>query len=255
MTSNQITPRPQSYLATWGPIILLLIGIGLGGVGGWIIGQPTKPDSSAETPKVESTVPTGWRSMQLPIAGTSETLSLTIRETDQVARLVDGETEIGYKVVDSFAPKTGAAIDVILKRRVEYYELPDATSLDAYKEPQDGLTVQDSREVTIRGHRLLKQLYTAKIGQKQANGSIITKPIGNLMRYIIEGADGQIVILATSATFQTYLDKVAQSIDFGATGSNQSNENIIDLGGDASDADLTPTNENVLFQSTGGTEL
>ncbi len=239
----------KTILSTWLTVILFGVGVLLGAGAGWLIWYAPPEPTVTTSPLAKDD---GFQAVRLP----KTNLKLSIRMTDKVSRLEDEGQEIGYKIFDQFAPRSGANIDVILERRESFYERPTATTIEAYKEAQEGLTIQDSREITLKGHRLLKQLYTAKIGQKRTDGAILTKPVTNLMRYIIEGVDGQIVILEASATFQNYLDTIAQSIEFTTTTPEAGEKNTINLEADPSDANLTPTDsDGVLFQSETGTGL
>ncbi len=229
------------------PLLFILISFLIGGLGGWQYDAQVL--HKAPTVKPTSSIPAGFKNVTVAIPGGG--LQVTIRETDQITRLKNEDKLIGYKIFDSFAQQGGATVDVITDRLAEFYDLPEAKDLAAYKEPVIGLTIRETREANIAGHAALKQLYDATLGQKRSDGAVIKKPVPNLMRYIIQGNDDQFLILKSPASFQKYLDTVAVSIRFVAA-PKTGDESVIDLGNDDSINDVLPT-ENPLIN--GGDAL
>ncbi|MBI4175416.1 hypothetical protein HY523_02235 [Candidatus Berkelbacteria bacterium] len=230
---------------------LVILGILLGGGGGWLI-KPQPVASPTRTPV--SSIPEGWQEVSLPFDD-AYVLTLQIRITDKIARLKEGDQMIGFKVFDQYAPTT--AVDIVTKRLEQYYDLPAATSLGEYKENRDGFSVQQTREATIHGQAALKQLYTATIGQKRADGAILKRPQSNLMRYVIEGPEDRFVIMKASAAHQTYLDTIALSLRVvPASQATETDRVELDIQEDEP-TDLQPTNGDGvdLFQGSSGINL
>ena len=234
---------------------LFILGILLGGSGGWLIARPAT-SSPGVLPSPKSSVPVGWQETNV-VFDDHYAILLNIRQTDRVARLKDADTIIGFKVFDQYVPQGGAAVDIVTKRVEEYFDLPSATSFDEYKQNRDGLTIQENREVTIHGQRAVKQLYTASIGQKRSDGAIFKRPQANLLRYVIEGPDHQYLILKASGAAQTYLDAIALSIQI-VPRSQVNKSTDVQLHVDANEpTDIQPTNgaEIDLFGDTTGIGL
>lgn len=228
-------------------IFTLILGLVLGGGAVWLLVDT--PATPAATPTETSDVPTGFRLVSLGTSG----MEFVVRETDQVAKLDHNDQTIGYKVVDSFAQSTGAYVDIVTERVEEFYDLPAATDLAAYRENVAGLSIQKTIDVSMNGFTGVKQLYSASIGQKRGDGAIIKQPVNNLMRYVLLASDGRIVIIKSVATFQTYLDAFVKNFHFTAIGSTATTDDAINLDS-PDDGTLTPGATNDQLFDTSGAE-
>jgi len=199
---------------------------------------------------VTSDIPAGFRQVSLGGSG----LEFLVRETDQVAKLDHEGQTIGFKAFDSFAQTTGAYVDIVTERVEEFYDLPGATDLAAYRENVTGLNIQKTIDVSMNGFTGVKQLYSASIGQKRGDGAIVKQPVNNMMRYVLFAPDGRVVIIKSVATFQTYLDMFVKNFRFVVLGSTNDTENGINLDS-PDDGTLTPgaTNDQLFDTTNQGT--
>lgn len=228
---------------------MLVLGLALGGGAGWFLGQPDSQPLPEATGS--SQLPEGFHEVTILSAG----LKLALRQTDQVANLKYEGKKIGYKLVDRYATATGAQVDIILDRVEDFFDLPTAKNLDAYRENVNGLNIQKTIDVSINGWKGLKQLYTAQLGQKRGDGTIIKRPTGGLLRYVILAPDDRIILLKSSGAFQTYLDTVAANLHFIPINSDKEETDRINLGTDI-EVDVVPESSSIeLLNPTGTSEV
>lgn len=148
-------------------------------------------------------------------------LSFVVRSTDALIRLAgsDKDKVVGIRVYDSYTGdgQTTPGVDVIWERQAELFDQPDATDLEAYRHPSvEGLSIQQTKDLTIDGRPAIKQLYTATLKVPGPLGSTTQKSLPNQLRYVI--ADGErFLIVRTAAERQTFLDAIATSLTFGTS--------------------------------------
>lgn len=199
-------------------LAVFLLGAALGGLGFkvWTDRQATVQTKSA---------PTGAAAVdrsQQTVAIAEQDVQLTIRQTDAVAR-IKGEAEavIGVRVFDTWSgdPNTAtSSVDLIWERQEQLFDQPEATTLDAFRQPTTpGLTINETKELTIDGRPALKQLYSIEVEVPGPFGSTSKQPLPNQLRYVI--ADGErFLVLRAPGSRQTFLDAVALSLKFKAAG-------------------------------------
>lgn len=220
---------------------LFILGMLLGTGIGWLVFDFGKAEPEIAAPAA-SDLPDGF--VDFPVSQYG--VAFPKRPTDKVAQLGHEGKNIGLKVYDGYAESTGVQIDIVTERVEEHYDLPTATDLAPYRENVPGLEIQRTIEFSGKGFRAIKQLYTASLGQKRADGSVVKKPVSNLLRFVLLADDGRIVVIKSSAAFQSYADLFVQNFrltpvtanGLGTSGVNLDGSSSIDVNPEATDEDL-----------------
>lgn len=196
-------------------LAVFILGAALGGLGFkvWV-------DHKTRSQSIQTTSSPSRN--QQTVAVSEQGVELTIRPTDSVARIKgEGEAIIGVRVFDTWSgdPNTAtSSIDLIWERQAKLSDQPEATTLDAFKAPTTpGLTVNETKELTIDGRPALKQLYSAEVEVPGPFGSTSKQPLPGQLRYVIQDGE-RFLILRAPGSQQTFLDAVALALKFKAGG-------------------------------------
>ncbi len=195
--------------------MLLVLGLALGS--GGVVGYQRYRGEHSVTSPVEGTRTPPDDGLKAVVVS-EEGLNLRVRPTDSVGRLTDDANEvIGVRIFDPLNGEIADAphVDVVWTRQAAFQDLPNATSLNQFKDQGgDDFKVEQSKELTIAGRPAVKQLYTAQVEVSGPFGTTQKQPLPGL-RWVIDRGDGEFLILRSTPAAQKYLDLVATNLTFG----------------------------------------